>query len=724
MQHVASLIERLQNRRALAITVALAAILTLALALAAARGSFSTQQPQKWVQLSSLFDGTIHALLVEDPNGLRVIYAGTDGGVFRSTDQGKTWSPLNRGLNDRLVRSLAMDPDNPNVLYAGTWSGRVYMSSDGGQSWQERSTGLQRSAILALAVHTREPQRLYALTGNTVFVTTDRGRSWSPAGEVPEPTAIRPGSPAMDTLRCLAVDPDQPHKLYVGTTGAVYETGIYVSINGGSTWQSLHTGTNPPANLAFTNVAALVLAPRAPGTMYALAQSSDGTMRVFKSEDSGTTWSYADSYRDGTVARCIAVNPKNPLEVYVGLEDGLYKSSDGRKSWFRSQKGLTGPDGAPADVHIVVVDPLEPRTVYACSGNRFFVSEDSGATWRLRSTIQAADQANILALAADPKDGQTFYASVEGGGLFKTTDGGDRWVHVAQTLPAQHMTAIAIDPVNPQIVYVGHREGAVSSMMDGGITVLVTQTAPVSSFPISVLAVDSDKAGRLYAGTAGGGLFRSEDGGRTWKALGAGIGKNIQRLLVNSKEPSTPVYVRGEETAWRSYRGGEEWRPWNPGYGWVDIAPPIKSSVQPFLVTNIPEVSTTVLVDVQVESGDGVKLEPSMVTVLSQPAAAQQADLAAFAVGSAMPEALYSLVQGQGVLLKTNRGAAWTKLGTGLELLPLRALALSADDPDLILVGTSKGVYRYQVEESGWQKTQERWRGFLSQLRRWARRGR
>jgi len=113
----------IQQRIVPAILTVLALLLVLVLMVT--RGYVQQPQLQQWVQLSSPFDGTINALLVQDPQGIRVMYAGTEGGVFKSVDQGEHWTASNQGLTDRVVRSLAMDPDNPNILYAGTWSGKV-----------------------------------------------------------------------------------------------------------------------------------------------------------------------------------------------------------------------------------------------------------------------------------------------------------------------------------------------------------------------------------------------------------------------------------------------------------------------------------------------------------------------------------------------------------------------------------------------------------------------
>ncbi len=613
--------------------------------------------PQQWLRLNAPFDGKIHALIVEDPDGVRLLYAGTDGGVFKSKDAGQTWIACNNGLDDRLIRALAMDPDDPKILYAGTWNGKVYASMDGGNRWQQRSEQLPPYEIRALYVHTFDPNKLYAATPTGVFTSPDRGQHWFPAADF------------TSTLQCMAMDPERPNTLYVGTS--VY--GIYKSMDGALTWFPLRA--NDPVD-----VSALIVPPRAPRTAYAISRG-----KVYKTEEDGNFWRYVDSYRDQAIARCLAVNPKNPQEVYVGVQDGLYKSVDGRKSWFRSETGLRGPDEEPVDVQIVV-DPIDTNIVYACSGNRLFVSQDAGNTWELRSTIEASNLAHVLALQADPKDGRTFYASIAGGGLYKTTDGGNEWQHIGEDDPFalirsfSQVTAIAVNPLDSRIIYASTAEGLVLKSSNGGAT--WTLTRAVTDALVSALVVDAEQPTRLYAGTKGKGAYRSDDEGQTWVQMADEIGKNVQRLALDPRGSETVIYAVTEKGVFVSRDNGKGWRQYLTGAS--DIAPPVKGSLKAFVTQ-----SGTELVQ---------GLGRNEVVILLQSKVAPGAELRQLTVSQAVPNAVYALANHQGVLVSKDEGGSWSSLGTGLEGLQLQALALSPDDPELILVGTDKGIFRYQPQ--------------------------
>jgi hypothetical protein len=104
-----------------------------------------------------------------DPSAPATLYAGTPGGVFKSTNGGGSWTAINTGLTNTVVSALAIDPSAPATLYAGTSSG-IFKSSDGGGGWMAMNHGLTNATISALAMNPSAPTTLYAGTvGGGVF---------------------------------------------------------------------------------------------------------------------------------------------------------------------------------------------------------------------------------------------------------------------------------------------------------------------------------------------------------------------------------------------------------------------------------------------------------------------------------------------------------------------------------------------------------------------------
>jgi hypothetical protein len=399
------------------------------------------------------------------------------------------------------------------------------------------------------------------------------------------------------------------------------------------------------------------------------------------------------------------VDPKDADVVYAGLRGGLHKSIDGRLSWYPSHHGLVNQHWQH-EVQVLAVDPMDSQVIYAYAITRtlvntvtqqtmndvdagngeFFVTTNGGQSWQQRTMVPAQDEATVLALEADPKNGLTFYASLAGGGLYKSVDGGYVWQHVSEPLPASWITAVEIDPVNTRRVYVAIWEGYVFRSKDGGIT--WEAAGRIGDAQVSDLAVDPEHTDRIYASTLGQGLFRSEDGGMQWTSAGDDMGREIQRVVVDPRGSQTTVYALADGTVYGSVNAGESWAEYLGSV--ADIAPSVRRGPKGDVF--MPVVAPRA--DPGYVTGAGLQA-----SIVLQQQIAPGAELKRLVVSQAVPTDFYALVQDQGVVRYTEDGRQPELLGSGLEELELRTLALSTDDRDLILVGTDQGLYRYKRSE-------------------------
>ena len=139
------------------------------------------------------------AIVVVDPSDPRILYAGGQGGVFKSIDNGVSWSVSSQGLGNSFVRSLVIDPTNPNTLYAGTSNG-AFRSTNGGANWVNSLAGF----IISLSVAAGNPSIVYAATHQGIFITTDSGQTWNARSCPDDPNA----------LNLLVADPQNPNLPY------------------------------------------------------------------------------------------------------------------------------------------------------------------------------------------------------------------------------------------------------------------------------------------------------------------------------------------------------------------------------------------------------------------------------------------------------------------------------------------------------------------------------
>jgi photosystem II stability/assembly factor-like uncharacterized protein len=221
-----------------------------------------------------------------------------------------------------------------------------------------------------------------------MFKSTDAAGSWSP---LPSPR------PAPPFAFVVAIDPQTPSTLYVGTNG----DDLFKSTNGGSSW----TSSGP------ISTQAIAIDPQTPSTIFA------GTdVQLFKSVNAGASFV---SVLSGTTIFAVAIDPHASNIVYAGARgflagrNGVLKSTDGGGTWVEMNSGLP----AGRFIRAIVIDPQVSSTLYAApgpAGEGVFVSTDAAATWTPMN--EGLLPVNVRALAVDP-GASVIYAGTEGDGV-------------------------------------------------------------------------------------------------------------------------------------------------------------------------------------------------------------------------------------------------------------------------------------------------------------------
>ena len=317
---------------------------------------------------------------------------------------------------------------------------------------------------------------------------------------------------------------------------------------------------------------------------------------IWKSTDYGLQWK---NISDGTLPGdsnsigAIAVAPSNPSVIYAGTGesdirgdvitgDGVFKSTDAGKTWHYAGLRDTHTIGA------LVIDPHDPNVVYAASmGHVFtgnsdrgvFKTTDGGATWK--KMLLGDDNTGAIDLSMDPQHPQTLYAAMwqayrkpwkltsggAGSGLFKTTDGGAHWTNVGRhpgyPTGVLGRIGVAVAPSDPRVVYsmVQAKEGGVFRSDDGGATWRRTNAEMElrqRAFYYMAVYVDPTNANTIFVPNVLG-VWKSTDGGKHFLALRPPHGDN-HIVWINPHDPK--ILLEGNDGgATVSTDGGETWSP-------------------------------------------------------------------------------------------------------------------------------------------------------------------
>jgi hypothetical protein len=322
---------------------------------------------------------------------------------------------------------------------------------------------------------------------------------------------------------------------------ATRSSGVFLKVDG-LPWGPASNGL---PSLPVTSIAlSPVPLPPCPATCTAppsLLAGTDGA-GVFASGDGGGHWVPSGSGLTSASIVALASAPGTNT-AYAATSSGLFKTTDSAATW-------TPVGGLPVSVTAVEIDPLHPSTVYAGTtfsnpeaNGSIFRSVDGGVTWT-SPTDAFRGNSSVLALAIDPQDPTTLYASVSSASpscaepcippppsvayfLYKSIDSGSTWFEAEAGLGySTRVASIAIDPTLPATVYAGG-SGGVFRSLDGGAS-WSGYNAGLSDTNVQVLALDPTAPANVYAGTASSGVFVN-----TFSASG---GCNIQTLcLVNGR---------------------------------------------------------------------------------------------------------------------------------------------------------------------------------------------
>ncbi len=715
-----------------------------------------------WANIGPGGGGWLTSLAFAPPN---TIYVGCDvGGVYRSRDGGETFEIINEGLRNYVILTIVVHPEDPNIVFLGT-EGGFYKSTDGGDHWEWKRNGFPpiedwsfSAPITSIAIDPNNSDIIYAGIGEsnhhyfgqgTIYKSADGGESWFVVN-----TRVNINTEAI--IYSILIHPGDSDILYAST-----DFGVYQSIDGGVSWEPKNNG------LPHINTRKLVMHPNNPDTLYLTINSTPGESPwrggVYKSTDGGETWvrktnglgkSIGVGLRTANYEN-ILIDPENPDVLYVGAiswwDAGIYKSTNGGENWKlvinpngrNVEKGWVSIDdwGNPQG-ESMLIDPTNPQRIFFGDSMKLFRSEDAGATWQQIYTNETPPgsgfwqgrglETTVLHdIEVDPTNSDIVYFGYWDIGFFKTVDGGQSFKRLTQGLDHPgNVFDIEIDPDNPETIYAstGRWEwvaGDIAKSEDGGQSWKVIGN-PASGLPDSqVYALEIDTSSPvdnriLYAASYRHGVYKSFDGGESWLQINDGLGEN-GNLLVSSLviDPTNPniiyVGVDMEETwlgtitekqhggLYRTTDGGQTWNQLDD-----DIPNVLSVAISPH-DPNIIFISARGYWDdfLQKEYLGGVYRSTDGGATWSH--VFEDPFVRVVSVDPRTPGLVYAGTgdnpfhdesTGHGLFRSIDGGQTWHPMNDGLTHLSINALGFDPNDPTVLYLGTGgNGVFKGIIEE-------------------------
>jgi len=573
-------------------------------------------------------------------------------GLLKSTDGGVTWSStglsFNVNQNYRIGR-VVVHPDSTNIVIAAT-NGGVYRSTNYGSTFTLEKTGAFYGITMGRG------DTVYATTSGSspkIYRSADAGDSW---------TQLTNGLPTSGKYRCEVAVSGTPGKLYVVYGDSNYGYGgVYRSTNGGNNWTLM---SSTPNIMGWANDGSgtggqawydlsIACDPNSSNTIYV------GGVNIWKSTNGGSTWSIVGHWYGAGSTPYVhadhhhAIFRPNTSQLYVGTDGGVYKSTNGGSSWSHLNDGMN-----ITQYYKISQSTSDSAVVLAGAQDNGSHLRSSTYNW---SEVTGGDGMDN---GVDAVNDNLMYTSIYYGSFYKSTNGGSFFSSI-NTLSASGsgnwVTPFQVDPVTTNTAYAGFKK--LWKTTNAGASWSATSTNNVNgNSNIDEFEVAPSNTNYIYA-LIDQGVYKSTNGGSTWSTItpsgSLSPGNNVLGIAIDpNDEDHIAIAISGfnsNKKAMESFNGGQTWTNISSGlpnvpatavvfegnnsdgiYVGTDIGVYYKSSTYPSWVSfnqNLPNVIISDLEIYEDEAllrigtyGRGVWQSPLMLGLSAPPVAAFSAD--------------------------------------------------------------------------------------------------
>lgn len=488
--------------------------------------------------------GRIADFAVNPKNPKEYYVAVASGNVWKTTNNGTTWTPIFDKYGAYSIADVEIDPNNHNVIWVGTgennhqralgYGDGIYKSLDGGKSF--KNMGLKESRqIGGIVIDPRNSDIVFvAAEGSAwgpgkergLYKTADGGETWKNVLEISENTGVNN----------VKIDPENPDIMYATSEqrrrtaytkiGGGPESAVYKSTDAGESWRKIMEGL-PKVDIGGMGID---VSPVNPNYVYLIVEAAEDKGGFFRSTDKGESWNkMSDHHSSGQYYNEIFCDPKN-VDKVVSVETVSKVTVDGGKNW----KNIS-TSGRHVDDHALWIDPADTEHYIIGGDGGIYETWDDGSTFDYKENLPVTQFYRVHVDNAEP-----FY-NVYGGTQDNNSMGGpsrtisrsgvvnDEWF---VTMGGDGFWA-ATDPENPDIVYTEYQYGNMfryDKKSGERISIKPRERKDELTYKWNwdtPLFISPHKNTRLYV--AANKVFKSDDSGDTWEVISDDLTAQVDR---------------------------------------------------------------------------------------------------------------------------------------------------------------------------------------------------
>lgn len=641
-----------------------------------------------WTQLGysqngSRIGGRIVCMAI-DPNNTNNLWVGSaSGGIWRSTNAGTSWAPVETGLPVLGVSAILVDPSNSNIIYAGTgevyhtevgvmgynvWKTRgtygigVIKSTDGGTTWSQVMTKVSSDlfAIQSMAFQPGTSTTIYACATDGVYRSTNSGSTWSQIY-----TGIN--------VRDIAINPSNTNQIVISVGNMTNSVkGIFRTTNGNNaspTWGQITTGlpASYQGSIKLDNVGAGML-------VASIGISSGSSNEIYRSTDFGANWSVQSTTNHCSYqfwfAHTVGVNPFfTDSIIYGGVN--IYRQSTG------ASRGTIS--GLHADHHDIKFDPVRRGTVYVCNDGGVYKSTNGGSTFNAINNGLNATQF-YASLGVSKTNANRMVGGLQDNG--QVVFNGTNWI--APTGAGGDGTACAVHPSNDNIMIACRDARAIKRSTNGGSS-FTELTGSSWAFAgdsrtafVAPITFAPSNGNIVYQ--ASDNIHRSTDAGATFSnnTLGAGAPATTPNAFIEQRHKTAIALAVS---------------PTNSSKLYVSTSPfaQYDNDVNNIYVNGQPNILKTTT--------------PTTTPYASIKGSLPDRFVMDFAISTNNDDSVYVVLGGFGtshVYLTPDGGTTWLSRGAGLPDVPFNAIIIDPINEGYLYAGCDFGVYVSPDRGASW----------------------